>query len=123
MTPVGVDEWVARSGDKREQATGLRRGVLVRVGERVGWWPRLALLAIGGFVFAQLGINVNEQTVAFNSVIYAILAVGLNITVGFSQTDDLGYVAFFGVGAYGYALFSSHAFGTLALAWAASTCR
>ena len=61
MAPVGVDEWVARSGDKREQATGLR-GLLARLGERVGWWPRLALLAIGGFVFAQLGINVNEQT-------------------------------------------------------------
>jgi branched-chain amino acid transport system permease protein len=114
MAPVGVDEWVARSGDKREQATGLR-GLLERLGERVGWWPRLALLAIGGFVFAQLGINVNEQTVAFNSVIYAILAVGLNITVGWAGLLDLGYVAFFGFGAYGYALFSSHAFGTLAL--------
>ena len=44
--------------------------------------------------------------------LYAILALGLNIVVGWAGLLDLGYIAFFGFGAYGYALFSSHAFGT-----------
>ena len=52
-----------------------------------------------------------------------MLALGLNIVVGWAGLLDLGYIAFFGFGAYGYALFSSHAFGNLPLAPAASSCR
>lgn len=113
MAPIGVDEWVARSGDKREQQRGLR-GLAAQVGERVGWWPRLALLGVVGLLFGLLGFNVNIQTVGFNSVLYAMLALGLNIPLGWAGLLDLGYVAFFGFGAYGYALLSSHAFGDLA---------
>ena len=113
MAPIGVDEWVAQSGDRRERQSGLR-GLVERAGERFGWWPRLALLGLAGLVFGQLGFNVNIETVAFNSVLYAMLAVGLNIAVGWAGLLDLGYIAFFGFGAYGYALFSSHAFGDLA---------
>jgi len=112
MAPIGVDEWVARSGEKREQAGRLRR-LGERLNSRVGWWPRLAALAIVGLVYGQLGLNLNFQTVGFNSVLYAILALGLNIAVGWAGLLDLGYIAFFGFGAYGYALFSSHAFGNL----------
>ena len=54
----------------------------------------------------------NIQTVAFNSLLYALLAMGLNIAVGWSGLLDLGYIAFFGFGAYGYAIFSSTALGT-----------
>ena len=114
MAPIGVDEWVAQSGERREQQPGWRRA-LARLGERVGWWPRLGLLALAGFGYAHLGLNVNEENVAFNAVLYAILALGLNIVVGWAGLLDLGYIAFFGFGAYGYALFSSHAFGNLAL--------
>jgi branched-chain amino acid transport system permease protein len=39
--------------------------------------------------------------------IYAALALGLNIVVGFAGLLDLGYVAFFAVGAYLWAMFSS----------------
>jgi branched-chain amino acid transport system permease protein len=114
MAPIGVDEWVARSGDKREHSRGVR-GLAERAGERLGWWPRLALLGIAGLVYGLLGLNVNLQTVGFNSVLYAMLALGLNIPLGWAGLLDLGYIAFFGFGAYGYALFSSHAFGNLAL--------
>ena len=79
---------------------------------RVGWWPRLALVTIAGLAFAQISSNVNIQTVAFNSLLYALLAMGLNIAVGWSGLLDLGYIAFFGFGAYGYAIFSSTALGT-----------
>ena len=36
-----------------------------------------------------------------------LLALGLNIVVGWGGLLDLGYVAFFGIGAYAYALLSS----------------
>jgi branched-chain amino acid transport system permease protein len=111
MTPIGVDEWVARSGERREQHGGWRGG-LARAQERVGWWPRLALVVLAGLVFGQVATNVNIQTVAINSLIYALLALGLNIAVGWAGLLDLGYIAFFGFGAYGYAIFSSDALGT-----------
>jgi branched-chain amino acid transport system permease protein len=112
MSPIGVDDWAARSGERRERGQG-PIGALSRVAERVGWWPRLAILAVLGFVFGHIGANGFQQTVAFNSVIYAILAVGLNVVVGWAGLLDLGYVAFYGIGAYGFAVLSSSAFGNL----------
>src|SRR5262249_58193745 len=39
--------------------------------------------------------------------LYVMLALGLNIVVGFAGLLDLGYVAFYAVGAYAYALLAS----------------
>ena len=41
------------------------------------------------------------------SMLYIMLALGLNIVVGYAGLLDLGYIAFFAVGAYCYALTSS----------------
>lgn len=41
-------------------------------------------------------------------LIYVMLAWGLNIVIGLAGLLDLGYVAFYAVGAYSYALLSSH---------------
>src|SRR5262249_46819975 len=41
--------------------------------------------------------------------IFAGLALGLNIVVGFAGLLDLGYIAFFAVGAYIWAMFTSQA--------------
>ncbi|HEV2476002.1 MAG TPA: ABC transporter ATP-binding protein [Candidatus Dormibacteraeota bacterium] len=38
---------------------------------------------------------------------YVLLAIGLNVVVGFAGLLDLGYAAFFAIGAYTYALFAS----------------
>jgi len=43
--------------------------------------------------------------------IYGLLATGLNIVVGRAGLLDLGYVAFFGLGAYAYAMVASEHFG------------
>jgi ABC-type branched-subunit amino acid transport system permease subunit len=108
--PIGVDEWVAQHTDREDAGTGWRRWLFV-LQARVGWWPRLGVALLVGLVFGQLSLNVNIQTVAVNALIYAILALGLNIAVGWAGLLDLGYVAFFGFGAYGYAIFSSGALG------------
>ena len=39
---------------------------------------------------------------------YAILALGLNIVVGFAGLLDLGYAAFFAIGAYTYGMLASY---------------
>lgn len=43
--------------------------------------------------------------------IYVMLGIGLNVVVGFAGLLDLGYVAFFAIGAYTYALMASPQFG------------
>ena len=42
-----------------------------------------------------------------NAAAYAVLALGLNIVVGFAGLLDLGYAAFFAIGAYTYGILSS----------------
>ena len=41
------------------------------------------------------------------ALLYVMLALGLNIVVGYAGLLDLGYVAFYAVGAYMYALLAS----------------
>ncbi|WP_283148947.1 ABC transporter permease subunit [Silvimonas soli] len=41
------------------------------------------------------------------ALLYIMLALGLNIVVGFAGLLDLGYIAFYAVGAYMYAIFNS----------------
>jgi branched-chain amino acid transport system permease protein len=45
--------------------------------------------------------------IADMSLLYVLLALGLNIVVGYAGLLDLGYVAFFAVGAYMFGLFAS----------------
>jgi branched-chain amino acid transport system permease protein len=52
-----------------------------------------------------------------SALLYVMLALGLNIVVGFAGLLDLGYVAFFAVGAYCYALLASPHFGLHLPAW------
>jgi branched-chain amino acid transport system permease protein len=111
MAQIGVDDWVSQSGGRRDQGSGWRR-LLGRADARVGWWPRLALVAGAGLLAGQFLTNVNLQSVAFNSLLYAMLALGLNIAVGWAGLLDLGYIAFFGLGAYGFAVLSSSATGS-----------
>ena len=52
------------------------------------------------------------------AILYVFLALGLNIVVGFAGLLDLGYVAFYAVGAYVYALLASPHFGLHWPLWA-----
>jgi len=47
------------------------------------------------------------QDVAINVLIYVCLGLGLNIVIGLAGMLDLGYIAFYGVGAYSYALLNT----------------
>ncbi|GAB4341378.1 MAG: ABC transporter ATP-binding protein [Candidatus Abyssubacteria bacterium] len=59
------------------------------------------------FIFVWLG-NTYWIHVATLAGIYVCLALGLNITVGFAGLLDLGYVAFYAIGAYTAGIFFRH---------------
>jgi branched-chain amino acid transport system permease protein len=65
----------------------------------------LIALAALTFPFTQGG-EIYWIRVAANVLIFAAVCIGLNIVVGLAGLLDLGYVAFFGVGAYAAAIFS-----------------
>ena len=64
-----------------------------------------AVLVALPFVVGTMG-NAWVRALAF-AALYVMLALGLNIVVGFAGLLDLGYIAFYAVGAYMYALLAS----------------
>ncbi|MFI4937241.1 MAG: high-affinity branched-chain amino acid ABC transporter permease LivM [Candidatus Berkiellales bacterium] len=78
---------------------------------RIGKMPYhpLMLFSLGLLACAlPFVISTYWLTVAILTLIYILLGLGLNIVVGFAGLLDLGYVAFYAVGAYGYALGSEY---------------
>jgi branched-chain amino acid transport system permease protein len=106
---VGVDTWVAEAEERTEALTGIlaplqRRFLALPLG------ARLACFVVPAAVVPALVSSDYVMQVAVLTVLYAMLALGLNIAVGFAGLLDLGYVAFFGVGAYGYTFLASDHF-------------
>jgi branched-chain amino acid transport system permease protein len=73
------------------------------------WWDRqgrpvraaVMAAALLGAVLAPLGLSIAWQSVLFYPVaVFILLALGLNVVVGQAGLLDLGYVAFYAVGAY-----------------------
>jgi branched-chain amino acid transport system permease protein len=71
----------------------------------------LALMLVFPFVASQFGNS--WVRIIDIALLYIMLALGLNIVVGFAGLLDLGYIAFFAVGAYLVGLFSSPQFASL----------
>src|SRR5678815_3259217 len=57
--------------------------------------------------FALAGIGTAWVRITNLAVLYILLSLGINIVVGFAGLLDLGYIAFYAVGAYVYALLAS----------------
>ena len=66
----------------------------------------IALLAVLPFVAKELGGTTWVRIIDM-ALLYIMLALGLNIVVGFAGLLDLGYIAFYAVGAYAAALLAS----------------
>jgi len=71
----------------------------------------LALMLVFPFVASQFGNS--WVRIIDIALLYIMLALGLNIVVGFAGLLDLGYIAFFAVGAYLVGLFASPQFAAL----------
>ncbi len=106
---IGVDDWVAEAAARtqvRAGPLGQLRGAVDRVGP--GW--RLAVLVAAVAAVPVLGGSQLVIRIGINALLFALLALGLNVIVGEAGLLDLGYIAFYGFGAYGYALLSSNQF-------------
>jgi branched-chain amino acid transport system permease protein len=74
-----------------------------------------AILLVGALLFPQIVLFAAPDeagslvALAADAGVYVLLALGLNVVVGFAGLLDLGYAAFFAIGAYTYALFASNA--------------
>jgi branched-chain amino acid transport system permease protein len=67
----------------------------------------LTVIALGVLMPVLGTINAYYMEIAIQVGIFVALALGLNIVVGLAGLLDLGYVAFFAVGAYSWAIFGS----------------
>ena len=74
--------------------------------------PKLYIPAIGVsglfFLVFPLIFSTYQTNIMVTALMYVVLGLGLNIVVGVAGLLDLGYVAFYAVGAYSYALLHLH---------------
>jgi len=72
-------------------------------------WAGLALIVVTLLVlpWALASLGTAWVRITNIAILYVFLALGLNIVVGFAGLLDLGYIAFYAVGAYTYALLAS----------------
>jgi branched-chain amino acid transport system permease protein len=78
-----------------------------RLAEKRFFIPVMILLAIATLAFPYT-FSMYQTTIMISALIYVMLGLGLNIVIGLAGLLDLGYVAFFAVGAYAYALLNLH---------------
>jgi branched-chain amino acid transport system permease protein len=108
--------WFARERPEARPALGARLAGLVPRGVRDivrSGLPPAALVAL--FVYPMMIMSLTGGSGALKWIdnfgiqilIYVMLAWGLNIVVGLAGLLDLGYVAFYAVGAYAYALIAT----------------
>jgi len=69
-----------------------------------------ALLALAPFVVGE-SLGRGWVRILDFAMLYVMLALGLNIVVGYAGLLDLGYIAFYAIGAYLYAMLASPHFG------------
>jgi branched-chain amino acid transport system permease protein len=73
-------------------------------------WGAVALLLLALPFITEAVLGRSWVRIIAVALLFVMLALGLNIVVGFAGLLDLGYIAFFAVGAYSYALLASPQF-------------
>ena len=66
-------------------------------------WPGVAVLVVLAVLFPFI-TSMYQTNIMISALIYIMLGLGLNIVVGLGGLLNLGYAAFYSVGAYTYAL-------------------
>lgn len=113
---IGVDQWVEQYDQRVTRASGLR-GFFEQMSRRLPVWGWLIVLVLVGALLPVLTTNTFAIRVAGNIALMGILALGLNVVVGYAGMLDLGFIAFYGIGAYVYAYLSSDFTGVHLPTW------
>ena len=95
------------TGNKRFGYVGDEPLIQFILGERKYLYPLSGALLLFALVFPGL-FDTYQTNVMTTALMYVVLGLGLNIVVGVAGLLDLGYVAFYAVGAYSYALLNMH---------------
>ncbi|MDH6134569.1 branched-chain amino acid transport system permease protein [Kitasatospora sp. MAA4] len=69
-------------------------------GGRRAHWLFLGIAAVAAIVIPQFLSEFYQRVLVDQVAVFVLLAVGLNVVVGWAGLLDLGYVAFFAIGAY-----------------------
>ncbi len=101
---IGVDEWVASAEERRAKSLA---GRFEDAYERTPAAVKLVALALPFAVFPLFVDSDYLTQVGVDTLVFVLLALGLNVAVGWVGLLDLGFVAFFGLGAYLYASVAS----------------
>lgn len=96
-------------GIKRVEIDGVARLTLSQrlLKDRRFTLPALCVVAVVALSF-PFYFSIYQTNIMISALIYVMLGLGLNIVVGVAGLLDLGYVAFYAVGAYSYALLNYH---------------
>lgn len=101
---LGRDEWVSEHDRRVRQDRAAAIGQAI---DRIPFvWQLVAIAAIG-LAFPLFTDDSYVLRIVATVALFASVAMGLNLVAGFAGLLDLGYVAFYGIGAYVYAYFSS----------------
>lgn len=87
--------------------TGLEERLISLLDDKKRRYSAYAVLIAGTLLVPLIGDTYVMEILA-NSFFYIVLCLGLNIVVGFAGLLDLGYAAFFAVGAYTTGILTSH---------------
>ena len=103
---IGTDEWVAQHEKRLARRAGLL-GLVDLLNQKVSPLVRYAILGAAAIGFGAFVHNLYLLRIGANLAVFLALTLGLNVVMGFAGLLDLGFVAFFGFGAYAYALTTS----------------
>ena len=111
---LGITLWMQRrhrqqaEGDSSNRVAETISSAYSGLEQRSRYVVPLCMAILIAIPFAPFATNYLIQIMSL-TCIYVMLGTGLNIVVGLAGLLDLGYVAFYAVGAYGYALLARHA--------------
>ncbi len=77
----------------------------------------LAIVVAFAIVYPFIDSNASHVSSAADAGVFVLLALGLNIVVGYAGLLDLGYAAFFAIGSYSYGFLASPRFGIHVSFW------
>jgi ABC-type proline/glycine betaine transport system permease subunit len=84
---IGVDEWVSREEERRAQSLTNRAADFI---ERIPPIARLALIVVPLALFPVFAGSDFLRQVGLDTLIFVLLVLGLNVTVGWVGLLDLG---------------------------------
>src|SRR5207249_2380134 len=123
--PGGFAGWIGHVGDVLGAIPGAYRDALRTHPLRTTllsalvilgvFYPLLNRSVLQGFSRNVFPLPIPDDTVVTFMLIFSIMAVGLNIVAGFAGLLDLGYVAFYAIGAYTAAFLASPHFGVVSI--------